>query len=377
LSDPPSRRPLPGGQGTVSAAGPGPGGTFRLCLNATPRQGAETLAHRAGFRLKFLRAAGARLDAAAQGVRFRGGTGSRAIDDYLTNIGARHDQEIACLVQARTSASVIAAAAPAAWWATARPLLVQAAAAYQVRRPGGQHHPTTAPRAMHRHPPARHIPPAARPAKARTMPDTLAARPQRPATPPRRRPPGSPGRRTGALPLRRACAALLAWIGSIHLHLRLQGYRQIPANGPPFLLDAAAGFTLAALPPAWPAPPAGPLATGHTAATPGALLISLTIALSGFRETTPASYVAQSLTIEPITVPALAARTVPVTATPSPPDHPPTTDRPTRKAEHPCSSTPPPGPAARGRQHSGPARGQPPVRQGIRSERSGRPRQPW
>ena len=136
LSYPPSPRPLPGDKGTVSAARLGPGGTFQLYLNATPRQGAETLARWAAFRLKFLRAdnaAGARLDAGAQRVRFRGGTGSCVIDDYLTKIGARHYQEIACLVQGRTSASASAAAAPAASWATVRPLLFQAVAAYQVR----------------------------------------------------------------------------------------------------------------------------------------------------------------------------------------------------------------------------------------------------
>jgi hypothetical protein len=128
--------PLPGDKGTVSAARIGPGGVFQLYLNATPRQGAETLTHWAGFRLRFLRAdnaAGAHLDAAARGVRFRGGTGSCVIDDYFTRIGAHHFEEIACLVQSRTSASVIVAAAPAAWWAKARPLLLRAVAAYQVR----------------------------------------------------------------------------------------------------------------------------------------------------------------------------------------------------------------------------------------------------
>ena len=136
LSYPPSLHPLTGDKGTVSAARLGPGGTFQLYLNATPRQGAEILARWAAFRLKFLRAdnaASARLDAAAQGVRFRGGTGSCVIDDYLTKIGAHHFEEIACLVQGRTSASVIVAAAPAASWAEVRPLLFQAVAAYQVR----------------------------------------------------------------------------------------------------------------------------------------------------------------------------------------------------------------------------------------------------
>ena len=72
-------------------------------------------------------------DAAAEGVQFRGGTGSCVIDDYITRIGAYHHQEIACLVQGRTSTSVIVAAAPAAMWAQARPVLFRAVAAYLVR----------------------------------------------------------------------------------------------------------------------------------------------------------------------------------------------------------------------------------------------------
>jgi hypothetical protein len=55
------------------------------------------------------------------------------MDDYLTRIGGHHYQEVACLVQGRTSASVIVAAAPAAAWARARPLLLRAVAAYLVR----------------------------------------------------------------------------------------------------------------------------------------------------------------------------------------------------------------------------------------------------
>jgi hypothetical protein len=66
-------------------------------------------------------------------VTFRGGTGSCVIDQYVTRIGAHRYQEIACLVQGRTSASVIVAAAPAATWAQASPLLFRAVAAYQIR----------------------------------------------------------------------------------------------------------------------------------------------------------------------------------------------------------------------------------------------------
>ena len=101
-----------------------------------PPVGAERLRHWSAFRLTLLRsddAASAHEVGAAEGVKFRGGTGSCVIDDYLTRIGGHHYQEVACLVQGRTSASVIVAAAPAAAWARARPLLLRAVAAYLVR----------------------------------------------------------------------------------------------------------------------------------------------------------------------------------------------------------------------------------------------------
>ena len=136
LSYPPSLRQIHGDADAVSAARLGPGSAIQLYLNATPRQGTESLARWAAFRLALLRsddAASAREVAAAEGVKFRGGTGSCVIDAYVTRIGAHHYQEIACLVQGRTSASVIVAAAPAAGWARAYPLLFQAVAAYLVR----------------------------------------------------------------------------------------------------------------------------------------------------------------------------------------------------------------------------------------------------
>ena len=135
-SYPPSLHPLAGDTDAVSAGRLSPGGAFQLYLNATPRQGSERLQGWAAFRLSLLRsddAASARQDAAAEGVKFRGGTGSCVIDDYVTRIGGHHYQEVACLVQGRASASVIVAAAPAAGWARARPLLLRAVAAYLVR----------------------------------------------------------------------------------------------------------------------------------------------------------------------------------------------------------------------------------------------------
>lgn len=136
LSYPPSLRLIAGDRDAVSAAQVGPSGRPQLYLNATPRQGAERLAHWAAFRLSRLRsddAASAHEDASEEGVKFRGGTGSCIIDDYITRIGGHRYQEIACLVQGRTSASVIIAASPAAMWAQARPLLLRAVAAYLVR----------------------------------------------------------------------------------------------------------------------------------------------------------------------------------------------------------------------------------------------------
>jgi hypothetical protein len=121
---------------------------------------------------------------------------------------------------------------------------------------------------------------------------------------------GSPARRAAALLLRLACVALLGWIGYIHLHLWLEGYRYIPTNGPLFLLDAIAGYGVAAALLVWPAPLIGLLAIGYTAGTLGALLISLTVGLFGFHESIHASYVTLSLLIEAITVLALASWTV-------------------------------------------------------------------
>ncbi|MBV9092294.1 MAG: hypothetical protein JO132_00205 [Streptosporangiaceae bacterium] len=136
LSYPPSLRPVSGDTDAVSAAQVSPGEVFQLYLNATPRQGDEQPRSWAAFRLRLLTAddaASARELAAAREVRFRGGTGSCVIDTYVTRIGAHRYQELACLVQGRTSASVIVAAAPAATWAQASPLLLRAVAAYQVR----------------------------------------------------------------------------------------------------------------------------------------------------------------------------------------------------------------------------------------------------
>jgi len=136
MSYPPSMRPVSGDKGSVSVASRGPTGAIVLYLNATPRQSGENLGDWASFRLSRLRsddASSAHEDSAASGLKFRGGTGSCVIDDYITREGGHHYQEIACLAQGRTGASVIVAAAAAAQWRQAEPLLEQAVAAYTVR----------------------------------------------------------------------------------------------------------------------------------------------------------------------------------------------------------------------------------------------------
>ncbi|HEV2374845.1 MAG TPA: hypothetical protein VGS19_22130 [Streptosporangiaceae bacterium] len=136
LSYPPSMQRTESDKDALSAARMGPDDSFELYLNATPRQGdEENLRDWAQFRVRLLReddATSAHEVASAQGVRFRGGTGSCVIDQYVTKIGGHHFEETACLVQGRTSASVIVATAPTAAWAQARPLLMQAVAAYLV-----------------------------------------------------------------------------------------------------------------------------------------------------------------------------------------------------------------------------------------------------
>jgi hypothetical protein len=125
------------------------------------------------------------------------------------------------------------------------------------------------------------------------------------------------GRGVTALLLRLGCVAVLAWIGYIHLHLWQEGYRQIPTDGPMFLLDAIAAFVLAATLLALPRPLTGLLAAGFTAATLGALLVSLSIGLFGFRESISASYVVESLVLEAVAAIALLGWTV-LVAVPAP-----------------------------------------------------------
>jgi hypothetical protein len=131
---PPSLHPISGDAGTVSAARKTASGRTLVYLNSTPKQGDERLATWPAFRLGHTRdeSLDVHADGQALGLRFRGGTGSCVIDDYVTRVKSNHYREIACLVQGRTSASVIVAAALQSEWKQALPLLERAVAAYRV-----------------------------------------------------------------------------------------------------------------------------------------------------------------------------------------------------------------------------------------------------
>jgi hypothetical protein len=117
LAYPPGWQSIESDPGTVSAALMGPHGRIRGYLNATPRQGAETLADWARFRTAHNADEGDMnvvRDAAARGLRFRTGSGSCVIDHYAT-VSARY-REVACLVHgSRASTVVVGAALPGEW----------------------------------------------------------------------------------------------------------------------------------------------------------------------------------------------------------------------------------------------------------------------
>jgi hypothetical protein len=86
-------------------------------LDATPKQGAETLANWSRFRPEHNRREGdrgVRLIASATNLTFRSGRGSCVIDQYTTSKATY--REIACLVSGPSSSAVVVAAAPTALW---------------------------------------------------------------------------------------------------------------------------------------------------------------------------------------------------------------------------------------------------------------------
>ena len=117
LSYPPGWRPLKTDPGTATAALLRSGDEIVGYLNATPRQGSETLENWGSFRPDHNRDEGDRsvhLIASSTGLPFRDGQGSCVIDDYATSNATY--REIACLVSGARSTGVIVAAAPTSSW---------------------------------------------------------------------------------------------------------------------------------------------------------------------------------------------------------------------------------------------------------------------
>lgn len=135
LSYPPSLAPIHGDSASVSVARRDQSGRVLVYLNATPKQGAETLGNWPQFRIAHDQAESTAVhrDAAAVGLRFLDGVGSCVMDHYITRYHANHYREIACIVQGRTRVSVIVAAALESEWTRAEPLLERAVSAYRSR----------------------------------------------------------------------------------------------------------------------------------------------------------------------------------------------------------------------------------------------------
>ncbi len=117
LAYPPGWKQIKTDPGTASAALLGSGGRIDGYVNATPKQGTETLANWSRFRPAHNRGEGdrnVRVVESARDLKFRDGRGSCVIDIYTTSKASY--REIACLVAGRTSSAVIVAAAPIELW---------------------------------------------------------------------------------------------------------------------------------------------------------------------------------------------------------------------------------------------------------------------
>ena len=117
LAYPPGWTPIKTDPGTASVALLGGGERIDGYLNATPRQGNETLADWRRFRPQHNQGEGdrgVRLVAATTTARFRSGRGACVIDTYTTSKASY--REIACLVSGPGSSAVVVAAAPTALW---------------------------------------------------------------------------------------------------------------------------------------------------------------------------------------------------------------------------------------------------------------------
>jgi hypothetical protein len=114
---PPGWRAIKTDPGTASVALLSSAGRIDGFLNATPKQGGETLANWSRFRPQHNSGEGdrhERIVASTTDARFRAGHGSCVIDTYTTSKATY--REIACLVAGERSTAVMVAAAPNALW---------------------------------------------------------------------------------------------------------------------------------------------------------------------------------------------------------------------------------------------------------------------
>jgi hypothetical protein len=109
----------------------GAGGRIDAYLNATPKQGPETLANWSRFRPRHNLREGdrsVRLLASSDDLAFRSGRGGCVIDDYTTSKATY--REVACLVSGPRAGAVVVAAAPRALWKQKAPTLERAVSSF-------------------------------------------------------------------------------------------------------------------------------------------------------------------------------------------------------------------------------------------------------
>jgi hypothetical protein len=118
--------------GTVSAALRSGKGRIRGYLNATPKEGAETLSNWSAFRVDHNRDEGdadVKLVASGTNLRFRRARGSCVVDDYRSSSG-RSYREIACIVAGARATTVVVGAAPPARWPWQGPVIERAISSF-------------------------------------------------------------------------------------------------------------------------------------------------------------------------------------------------------------------------------------------------------
>jgi hypothetical protein len=118
--------------GTVSAALRAQDREILGYLNATPRQGTETLSNWGSFRLDHNRDEGdvdVRPVASATNLRFPRGHGSCVIDVYTSSTGHSY-REVACIVAGASATTVVVGAAPPPQWARQGPAIERAISSF-------------------------------------------------------------------------------------------------------------------------------------------------------------------------------------------------------------------------------------------------------